>query len=325
MSPGDLAATRVAYSPLWEAVASARLVLFPKPNDPYPEWTASARRALAGLDLEPLRTLLAGRHYLPDFLFPVPEPSATFAGELEKVRTVPPERVREELRLAYPDGVPEEARPYVADTEAAVERLAQTLEAHWRLTLEPHWPRMRALLEGEVLDRARRLAQRGPEGVLHELCPRVRWRAPVVEVDKHHDCEVSLDGAGLRLIPLVFAKSILVVALDIPGEFALSYIPRGTAGLWEAPEAAPEEPIELLLGRGRAAVLQALETTSSTSALSLALGVSPSTVSEHLAVLDHAGVVRRRRVGRLVHYEVTDTGEALLALLAGREAGIRVA
>jgi DNA-binding transcriptional ArsR family regulator len=184
---------------------------------------------------------------------------------------------------------------------------------------------MRALLEGEVLDRARRLAQLGPEGVFQDLSPRVRWRPPVVEVEKQYDLDVVLDGTGLLLIPLVFAKSIMLAAFDIPGEYALSYVPRGTAGLWEDSDAHADEPLELLLGRGRASVLQALATTSSTSALSLALGVSPSTVSEHLAVLDRAGVVRRRRVGRLVHYDLTDTGEALLTLLAGRDAGARVA
>jgi DNA-binding transcriptional ArsR family regulator len=325
MSLDDLARTRVAYSPMWEVVAGATLLLDPRPDGPYPKWTAEARRAIAGLDLDPVRALLLGEGYLPDFLLPLPGPGATFAGELAKVRAAPPKRVRHEVRLAYPDAAPPVARPYLDDPKAAVARLAETLEEYWRRTLAPQWPRMRALLEGEVLDRARRVAQHGPDGVFHELSPRIRWRPPRVEVDKRFECDVELGGAGLLLVPLVFAKAFMPVALDVPGEFALSYLPRGSACLWETPGEPAAEPIELLLGRGRAAVLQALGTTSSTSALSLALGVSPSTVSEHLAVLGRAGVVRRRRVGRLVHYDLTETGEALIGLLAPRDAGVRVA
>jgi DNA-binding MarR family transcriptional regulator len=46
------------------------------------------------------------------------------------------------------------------------------------------------------------------------------------------------------------------------------------------------------------------------------LGLAPSTVSEHLATLLAAGAVARRRHGRTVLYQVTETGTALLTLLA---------
>jgi DNA-binding transcriptional ArsR family regulator len=45
--------------------------------------------------------------------------------------------------------------------------------------------------------------------------------------------------------------------------------------------------------------------------------MAASTVSHHLAVLREAELVRRRRLGNRVFYELNDTGRALMALLAG--------
>ncbi|MDY7087379.1 MAG: helix-turn-helix domain-containing protein [Actinomycetota bacterium] len=51
------------------------------------------------------------------------------------------------------------------------------------------------------------------------------------------------------------------------------------------------------------------------SGLATALGLAPSTVSEHLAGLLAAGVVHRRRAGRRVLYGLEPAGTALVRLL----------
>ena len=81
LSGDDLARTRVAYSALWEAVASFTCLERPETcGDRDAAWAGEARTAVAGLELEPLSVLVCGR--VPDFLLPVPEagrPASRFA------------------------------------------------------------------------------------------------------------------------------------------------------------------------------------------------------------------------------------------------------
>jgi DNA-binding transcriptional ArsR family regulator len=127
----------------------------------------------------------------------------------------------------------------------------------------------------------------------------------------------------------VFGNAAAYVSLDGPWPPTVAYTPRGAGTVWacggDAGAAEGDDPLELLLGRSRAAVLLGLERPASTSALALRLGLSPSTVSGHLAVLDRAGVVSRRRAGRAVLYALTETGESLVGLLAAAEASRTVA
>jgi DNA-binding transcriptional ArsR family regulator len=77
----------------------------------------------------------------------------------------------------------------------------------------------------------------------------------------------------------------------------------------------PRDRLTTLLGRGRAKVLRALASPTTTTGLASSIGLAPSTVSQHLAVLSSAGLVRRHRVGPLVLYELEDSGVTLLAEL----------
>jgi DNA-binding transcriptional ArsR family regulator len=81
--------------------------------------------------------------------------------------------------------------------------------------------------------------------------------------------------------------------------------------LW-APRAENSAALADLLGAGRALVLTALDREASTTAHARRLAVSPAGVSEHLAVLRRAGLVRGRRHGREVLYARTAAGDALL-------------
>ncbi|HWN01250.1 MAG TPA: helix-turn-helix domain-containing protein, partial [Streptosporangiaceae bacterium] len=51
---------------------------------------------------------------------------------------------------------------------------------------------------------------------------------------------------------------------------------------------------------------------ATTTALARSLGVTPSAVSQHLAVLHRGGLVDKRRSGRTVLYQTTALGLALL-------------
>jgi hypothetical protein len=59
-------------------------------------------------------------------------------------------------------GLPEAAAERVRrDPEAAIGRLAGTLQAYCDIAFAGHWPRIQALLEADVLWRSRRLAAGG--------------------------------------------------------------------------------------------------------------------------------------------------------------------
>jgi DNA-binding transcriptional ArsR family regulator len=69
-----------------------------------------------------------------------------------------------------------------------------------------------------------------------------------------------------------------------------------------------------LVGARRADVLCVLAEPRTTLAVAAAVGVAPSTASEHLTALARTGLLDRRRRGREVYYALNDRGCALMAL-----------
>jgi DNA-binding transcriptional ArsR family regulator len=79
-------------------------------------------------------------------------------------------------------------------------------------------------------------------------------------------------------------------------------------------DAAPEadDRLSVLLGRSRASVMRQLATPRTTTALATVLGLAPSTISEHLALLVSSAAARRFRRANKVYYELSDAGRALV-------------
>jgi DNA-binding transcriptional ArsR family regulator len=67
-----------------------------------------------------------------------------------------------------------------------------------------------------------------------------------------------------------------------------------------------------LLGRHRAELLEALRSPATTTDLAHTLDVTPSAVSQHLAILRENGLVTGERIGRTVLYAITERGLDLL-------------
>ena len=56
-------------------------------------------------------------------------------------------------------------------------RLVDQMREYWKLAIEPHWPRIRALHEADVTYRARQLALGGAEQLFSDLHPSlIEWR-----------------------------------------------------------------------------------------------------------------------------------------------------
>jgi DNA-binding transcriptional ArsR family regulator len=317
LTDDDLSRTRLALSPLWELFASLMMIHHDPPPPEYVPWIRRARGALHGVDLGPLDLSVPLRHTIPDFAAPIPkEPLRGLAEEIEDVRATDPDVVLSDIAECWPTGPPPPWDAFARRPREMADRLADALHAYWEAALADDWPQLRAVLEGEMLARARALALSGPSAVLQELHPSVRWRQPVIELVKDKDGEMRLDGRALVLIPLVFTRNWLMGESEDDRAVAIGYQARGTAALWSPEAASHDGRLELLLGHGRAAILRALERPATTTALARRLSYAPSTVSAHLDVLTRAGLIERRRVRRSVFYGLNETGRAFVALLA---------
>nr|MDT0662709.1 DUF5937 family protein [Micromonospora sp. DSM 115978] len=323
VGPGDVAASRYAISPLGETMMALRLlaradragVLLPWARRHRDRYSTLCRRWPA---IGAIRSLYRRRAYNTDFIHPPPAGIGMgFADELATVRATPLGQARAELarNLAGHRAPPEYARRILASPDV-VDRLADGIEAAWEVLIEPDWPRLRAVLERDVVQRAGRLATYGWGAALVDLDPQLRWESSgdtgtIVAWD-HDPDQHRLNGRGLLFVPTVFGS--LSIYVEPPWPYAICYRARGVADLLGPPptDRAPDG-LDKLIGPTRATLLRALAVPATTSQLVAGTGLALGTVGDHLAVLRDAGLVRRTRVGRSVRYERTALGDALAA------------
>ena len=156
----------------------------------------------------------------------------------------PAERVRAEVRDTYARRpLPPALEPFIADPARAVRDLARLVRVYWDRTLAPHWPRLRALLEGDVLYRARRMADGGAQQLFADLDPSVSWKDGVLRVDKRVQATVELDQRGLLFVPSVFVWPAVLLITAPPWQPTLLYPARGVELLWEPGAAEPGQEI----------------------------------------------------------------------------------
>ncbi|HET9974461.1 MAG TPA: DUF5937 family protein [Streptosporangiaceae bacterium] len=320
----DLAATRFAISPLAETVRAVQLLAdrdTPAVNAPWVRW---ARRELAWRPLRLPRLwplAVNGLPNFPEFLVPAPEVRMPALGaELARLRATPAEAVRASLRRVWEGHPwPESARELDArPRESLAELAAELAECHGRL-LAPHWERIRPVLEADIAYRADLLAGGGARSLFADLHPDLRWSGNTLTLTGHEPgpspVKVMLGPDGVVLVPSVFNWPQVSVNLATSTQTILHYPARGAATVWDGQAWAGggrEEAAEALLGAPRVRLLTALRSPATTTALARRLGVTPSAVSQHLAVLHRGGLVDKRRSGRAVLYQTTALGLALL-------------
>ncbi|MGX1506883.1 UNVERIFIED_CONTAM: DNA-binding transcriptional ArsR family regulator [Streptomyces graminofaciens] len=326
VGPVDVARTRYAISPLGEAMQALRVAAGVQAAGPLRPWAEritpryqQLRRQVPAVGA--LTALFRRGAYNADFIHPPPSSSGgDFAAELAAVRATPLRRARLELARNL-EGLrtPPRYVQRILDAPDVVTRLADAIEASWQTLVEPDWPRLRTVLERDLVRRAGYLAMYGWAAALSDLDPRVSWRsegqAGTIEVrtgsrtewDRHR-----LAGKGLLLMPTVFGT--LISYVEPPWPYALVYPARGIADLLgPVPRTPGGEALNRLVGPHRADVLRALDVPATTTQLVAQLGLSLGTVGSHLAVLRDAGLVTRTRTGRTVRYEHTPLGAALAA------------
>ncbi|GAA1257011.1 DUF5937 family protein [Kitasatospora nipponensis] len=322
-SASDLAQMRFAVSPMWEITPGFRLLTCAAPHPVHRRWVEQVRPrvAAAGLDGGWLAELIPPAGYVPDFLNPAPAgPAPTLAAELAAIRAAPVDRVRQDLdHLRHHQGdLGPRLRALYADPRRRLVRLTEEIEAYWETALAPYWARIRAVLDADVLYRARQVAERGVGHFFNELHGSVRWDDNALRlVRKRRTLSRGTAGAGLLLIPSAFTTSALRTRVTPPDPPQLAYPARGVGALWEPRPVSGTAALAAVLGRSRTLLLTELEAPASTTELAHRTGLSTAGVSQYLTALRHAGLVSAHRAGRSVLYARTAAAESVLAAAAG--------
>lgn len=319
-----LTRVRFAISPMWEMTRSVKALKDPAGSALHLPWIEQTLPRLAGLDLAPLLALQSAPEYHPDFVNPPPSsPVVEFEDELETMLATPDEQIVAEIRYAYQgEQLPEVLERFIERPRSAIEDLAALMREYWERAHADHWPRMRSLLEPDVLYRSRQIADGGTARLFCDLDPGVSWSDGVLRIDGSCKGQMDVDERGLLLVPSVFVWPKVTALTLEPWQPTVVYPARGVGMLWSPDECTAPEALERLVGRTRAALLSALDSPRSTTELAGELGLTAGGVSQHLAVLRDAGLVSGRRVARSVLYLRYEQGDALVDGSTSRETAV---
>ncbi|HET7015219.1 MAG TPA: winged helix-turn-helix domain-containing protein [Streptosporangiaceae bacterium] len=197
--------------------------------------------------------------------------------------------------------------------------LTRSIEDFYDTALSPHWPRLRAHLDAQSNAYARTLASRGVHAFLESLHPELRWSPPTLTLLRPDLAdEWHAQGRGLVISPVVFAQRVGIFHSVVrPEEPIVVLVPalRSIAdaqAVWGAGGLPTSRALSALLGETRAAALDVISDSCTTTELGRRLGISPATASHHASVLRCAGLVTTQRLGSAVLHTVTPLGTQLL-------------
>ncbi|GAA1571515.1 MULTISPECIES: ArsR/SmtB family transcription factor [Kribbella] len=311
LAENDLGEVRFAISPLNELVLSLRTLRDPGRFPLQLPWLRATEAARAELPLDLLRALTNEALWSPDFLTPRPyTPLGRIDAEFAALTGTPAAVVRADLVAVHPAELPPVLR---GRPEKVLDRVLAALRAYWEACFAPYWPRMRSVLEADVVHRGRVMAQAGLAAMFADLDPHVRLDGAVVSVRLRANLayRTSTAGRGLTLAPSLFSRRATapISAAEPP---QIMYPARGLATLWETETSPSADALAGLIGRGRAGLMGLLETPASSTDLARRLGVTPTAVNQHLRALRAAGLLASARHGRSVLYHRSDLGDSLV-------------
>lgn len=319
LAGADLGEVRFAISPMNELALSLRTWRQPGRFPLQLRWLQLTEQARAGLDAEMLLALTNEDMWSPDFLTPRPwSPLTRFDDELAALEQTPLEVVRADIAEVHPDRATR-PRPLRARTDRVLARIVEAMSTYWTACFEPWWPRMRAVLEADIVHRGRTIAREGLAAMFADLSPRIRLVDDVVAVEMTTKVGYrrTTAGEGLTLAPTFFTRN---VTAPISAEEAplIMYPARGAGSLWASDRPDTPDALVGVLGSVRTRLLVLLEAPASSTELAVRLGVTPSAVNQHLRALHAAGLLSSARHGRSVLYVRSDVGDQLVRLNRAR-------
>lgn len=308
----DLGEVRFAISPMNEVALSLRTFRDPGRYPLHLRWLQTTQADRDQLDLEVLLALTNQRFWTPDFLHPRPfSPLTSFEDELRLVAATPAREVRRRIEEIHPDGPPSVLQ---GRGDRVLGRIVAAVADYWESCFLPWWPRMRAVLEADVVHRGRMMSRHGMAAMFADLSERVSLVDEVVQVRTRSPglrYRRSTAGVGLALVPSLFSRGgSPPVTPEVPPQ--ILYAARGVGTLWEAEQRTPPAALAGLIGRPRARLLELLESPASSTELAGRLGVTPTAVNQHLRALRAAGLLTSARHGRSVLYLRSDLGDQLV-------------
>lgn len=307
----DLGEVRFAISPLNELTLSLRALRDPGRFPLHLPWLRSI--AGADLDRETLFALTNERLWTPDFINPRPRsPLARLEDELDVVAATPPHRVRDDLASVHYDG--EVPAPLAGRPQTALRRVVTALRDYWDACFEPHWHRMRAVLEADIVHRGRTIVVSGMATMFAGISPRVALADDLLTIQLSSskvDYRRTTAGDGLTLVPTLFSRN--PSAPISPDEPPVMFYPaRGLGTLWTSDRPRAPQALRDLIGETRSGLLTLLEAPASSTELAVRLGVTPTAVNQHLRAMRAAGLLTSVRHGRSVLYLRSDLGDRLI-------------
>ena len=115
----------------------------------------------------------------------------------------------------------------------------------------------------------------------------------------------------MLLVPTAFPARASAITSSF-WQPTVMYPARGVGLLWEPGGPAPSAALSGVLGRGRAAVLLALDAPRTTGEVARRVEITPGGASQHLTALRDAGLVTSARHGRSVLYARSPLADQLV-------------
>jgi DNA-binding transcriptional ArsR family regulator len=298
----DLAQVRFTTDAVWETTASIHALVFPRHHLLHQRLKRLVPKR-PDFDLGHLLTLAADPCWLPDVWAPAPSARPPHPLEqLDAVRRTDPAVAESDLTRL---GLAMRPQDYL-------DRTADAMQGWWTTVLEPLWDRVDAIQRADIAHHQATLATRGLAATLPELNRGLSVEGGKLRVGLDEELSLRSCGRGIWFLPSVFRWPWVAVDTRESVPPVVSYGARGAGRVWQQGARGASTGLPDLIGRTRALILESLDVPRSTTTLSRSLGLSLSTVSEHLSVLASSGLLESRRDGQRVLYWRTMIGDLLV-------------
>jgi len=260
-----------------------------------------------------------GQSVAPDCVAPLEAVTGgDFAEGLEYLRTMPGDELVADLARKFGEvEPPAHWQPVFRRPKSWLQAFAQAMDETWT-QFEPCWRAMHPLAERET-GRIEVAALSGALGVvLTSMHPGAELHGDTLRFPDPEPEHYELGDRKLVLTPMISGRPAAFVGnFDLPDKIWIGYsMPgnqRAVAGLGAKMD-NQADPLAILLGTVRGALLRNLDAPATMGGLARAVSCTPSQLTYHCDRLSAAGLIERQRRGRAIVVTRTDRANDLLDL-----------